>query len=167
MSDTLTAVAKVIRDLLPYDEQLIRIGRQNFEQEDFETNYIVIDALGDALLTSSTETFDGTAEELSVGGVWRGPVTLDFYGSGTYNRAAQTALKLKTQTARELKRTYGVTIYHATGLIDLKQLTGQAYGERVQITCQVEISLEFKETILRIDTAQIQIRNEDGVQYDA
>ena len=89
MSDTLTAVAKVIRDLLPYDEQLIRIGRQNFEQEDFETNYIVIDALGDALLTSSTETFDGTAEELSVGGVWRGPVTLDFYGSGTYNRAAQ------------------------------------------------------------------------------
>ena len=165
MNPTLVKVAKVVRDLLTYNEQLIRIGRQNFEQADFETNYIVVDALGQASQTASLETFNGTTEKLSLGAIWRGPVTLDLYGSGTYNRAIELILRLRSQKSRELQRTNGITIYHPTGPTDLKQLTGQIYGERVQLEMQVEVSTEFTETILRIDTAQLEISTEEGIEY--
>lgn len=164
MNEITQRVARVVRDLLVYNEQLIRIGRQDFTQADFETNYIVVDDVGQALQTASLETFDGDAEELSLGGIWRGPVTLDFYGSGTYNRAIQFSLLLRSQAARELKRTHGITIYHPTGPTDLKQLTGQQYGERLQIEMQVEISLDSSVDTLRIDTAQLEFRNEQGTE---
>ena len=165
-SDTLKKVGSVVRDLLDYDEQLIKFGRQNFEQADFETDYIVIDDLGRATQTASLESYDGDAEVLSLGGIWRGPVTLDFYGSGTYNRAIQFSLLLRSQAAKELKQTYGVSIYHPTGPTDLKQLTGLQYGERLQIEMQVEISLESSVDTLRIDTAQLEIRTEKGIVHD-
>ena len=44
-SSILRTIAIFTRDLLSYDEQLIRIGRQEFEREQFETAYIVIDTL--------------------------------------------------------------------------------------------------------------------------
>ena len=164
MNEITKRVALVVRDLLSYDEQLIRVGRQNFTQKDFETDYIVVDDVGQSLQTASLETFDGDAESLSLGGIWRGPVTLDFYGSGTYNRAIQFSLLLRSQGARELKRTHGITIYHPTGPTDLKQLTGQQYGERLQIEMQVEISLDSSVDTLRIDTAQLEFRNEQGTE---
>jgi len=166
MNPTLQLVALLIRDLLTYNEQLIRIGRQNFVQEDFETDYIVIDALGQSAQQSSLETYDGTTEVLSLGAVWRGPVTLDFYGSGAYTRAGQVCLLLRSQAALELKRTLGITTYHPTGPTDLKQLTGQQYGERVQIEMMVEISLDTDIDTRRIDTAQIELRTEEGIFYD-
>ena len=166
MSEATKRVALVVRDLLGVDEQLIRIGRQNFTQEDFETDYIVVDALGASLQTASLESFNGTSESLSLGGIWRGPVTLDFYGSGTYNRAIQFSLALRSQLGRELKRTHGITIYHPTGPTDLKQLTGQQYGERIQLEMQVEISLDNSAETLRIDTAQLEIRTEQGIEHN-
>ena len=165
MNLILQRVAKVVRDLLEVDEQLIRIGRQNFTQEDYETNYIVVDDVGQSLQTASLETFDEDAETLSLGGIWRGPVTLDFYGSDTYNRAINFSLLLRSQTARELKRTHEITIYHPSGPTDLKQLTGQQYGERVQIEMQVEISLDSSVDTLRIDTAQLELNSEKGTEH--
>lgn len=166
MSDTLVKVATLIRDLLSYDEQLIRIGRQNFVQEDFETDYIVVDALGQSVQQSSLETYNGTTEVLSLGGVWRGPVTLDFYGAGAYTRAGQVCLLLRSQAALELKRTLGITTYHPAGPTDLKQLTGQQYGERVQIEMMVEVSLDIDIDTKRIDTAQLELRTEEGIFYN-
>ena len=164
MNEITKRVALVVRDLLGIDEQLVRIGRQNFTQVDFETDYIVVDDVGQALQTASIETFDGDTESLSLGGIWRGPVTLDFYGSDTYNRAIQFGLLLRSQAARELKRTHDVTIYHPTGPTDLKQLTGQQYGERLQIEMQVEISLDSSVDTLRIDTAQLEFNTEKGTE---
>ena len=166
MNEILKRVGLVVRDMLNIDEQLIRFGRQEFEQEDFETDYIVIDDLAQALQQSSLEKFDDVNESLSLGGIWRGAVTLDFYGSDTYNRAIQFSLSLRTQAARELKRTHGITIYHPTGVTDVKQLTGQQYGERMQIEMQVEISLDSSIDTLSIDTAQLEIRTEQGIEHN-
>lgn len=166
MNTVLQKVAMFTRDLLGVDEQLIRIGRQGFPEDDFETNYIVIDALGQSQRSASLETFDGEDEVLSLGGVWKGPVTLDFYGSGTYTRAIDFSLRIASQTALELKKTLGIMIYHPTGPTDLKQLTGQQYGERVQLEMMVEYSTDVDIDTLRIDTEQIEIRNEQGVQYN-
>ena len=165
-SETLIRVAKFTRDLLSVDEQLIRIGRQNFERKDFEADYIVIDALGPALRSGSMEDFDGDTEKLSLGAIWKGPVTLDFYGDDAYTRAIDFSLRMRSQDARELRRALGISIYQVSGITDVKALTGQQYGERMQITATVEISNQVIIDTLRIDTAQLEIRNEEGVQFN-
>lgn len=163
MSPALVAIAKLVRDLLNYDEQLIRIGRHGESREDFETAYIVVDALAPAAPVGNMETYDGTAEELKLGSMWRGSVTLDFYGDSAYTRARDFSLLAKSQTAYELKRTLGINAYYASGPTDLKALTGQQYGERVQIEMVVEISADVTIDTLRIDTAQTEIRDEEGI----
>lgn len=163
MSPVLVAVAKLVRDLLSYDEQLIRIGRQNFSREDLETDYIVVDALGQSVRGSSLEDYDGTAEELKLGALWRGPVTLDFYGENAYTRAIEFGLHSRSQAALELKQTFGINALHPTGPTDLKALTGQQYGERVQLEMMVEYSTDVTIDTLRIDEAQFEIRNEEGI----
>jgi hypothetical protein len=163
MNPVLVAVAKLVRDLLDYDEQLIRIGRQNFSREDLEIDYIVIDSLAPAAQVASLESYDGTAEELKLGAMWRGPVTLDFYGDEAYTTSRNFSLLARSQTAYELKRTLGINTYHASGPTDLKALTGQQYGERVQIEMVVETSSDVTINTLRIDTAQIEIRTEEGI----
>lgn len=165
-SPILIAVAKFVRDLLNYDEQLIRIGRQDFTREQFETAYIVVDALGQQARAASSETYDGTAEVLSLGAMHRGPVTLDFYGEGAYTRANDFSLLMRSQAALELKQTLGINIHQPSGLTDVKMLTGQQYGERVQLEMVTEVSTETDIGTLRIDTAQLKISNENGVQQD-
>lgn len=163
-SEHLIRVAKFVRDLLVVDEQLIKIGRQNFKREQFETDYIVVDDLGAMLRSASLETYDGDTEELSLGEIRKGPVTLDFYGPDAYTRANDFVLRMRTEVARELRRTLGITIYQAKGITDVKALTGQQYGERMQVEMTVEISTEIIIDTLRIDTAQIETRTEEGIE---
>lgn len=165
MNETLKRVSLFVRDLLSYDEQLIRMGRQNFEQEEYETAYIVIDGLGQQAQTATLETYDGENEVMSLGGIWRGPVTLDFYATGAYNRAIDFILRARSQAALELKQALAITIYHATGPTDVKQLTGQQYGERIQIEMQVEISLDVDIDTLYIDQEQLEIHSQEGIEH--
>lgn len=160
----LVQTALFTRDLLSYDEQLIRLGRQNFERDDFEADYIVIDALGAAQRLGSLETYDGDAEEQSLGAVWRLPVTLDFFGDGAYSRALEFSNRARSQAAYDLKRTHGIEVNQASGITDVKALTGQQYGERVQIELSVQFSADTTIETLRIDEAQFEIRNEEGIQ---
>ena len=163
-SEHLIRVAKFVRDLLAVDEQLVRIGRQNFERKQFEAGYIVVDGLGALLRSGSLETYDGDAEQISLGTVWKGPVTLDFYGEDAYTRANDFSLRICSQAARELRRTLGITIYQVSGITDVKALTGQQYGERMQVAVTIEISNQVVIDTLRIDTAQLEIRTEEGIQ---
>lgn len=164
MNPILVAVAKFVRDLLAYDEQLIRIGRQNFEREDFETNYIVVDALGQAQRVGSLETYDGDTEIATYGAVWRLAVTLDFFGDGAYSRALEYVNRARSQAAHDLKRTLELEVHQPGGITDVKQLTGQQYGERVQVEFTAEYSVDTAIDTLRIDEAQLEIRNEEGIQ---
>ena len=163
-AEPLKRVAILIRDLLAVDESLVRIGRQNFEQADFETAYYVVDSLAQAQSVSSLEIYDGDTEVLKLGSVWREAVTVDVYGPNAYSRAIELCLKLRSQAARELRDTLGVAVYHPKGPTDLKQLTGQQYGERQQLEMQVEISLDVSIATKRIDTVQLEIRTEKGIQ---
>lgn len=151
--------AKYIRDLLSVDEALIRIGRHGFERESFDSEYIVIDMLGKFTQVGSLETYDSATEILSLGAVWSGIVTVDFFGDAAYSKATSFSLLSRSQTAYELKRALGIAIYHSTGPTDLKMLTGQQYGERQQIEMKIEVSSQASASTLRIDTAQTDIRS--------
>lgn len=164
-NETLKSVAKVVRDLLTYNEQLIKTGRQNFEREQFEIDYIVIDSLSPMLRVASNEEFDGVSEKLDIGDMYQGVVTLDFYGSNAYATAINLGLLMRSQAALELKRSNGINMYQMTGITDVKALTGQQYGERVQIEFNVEFNANVLIDTLRINTAQIEIRSEGGIEY--
>ena len=161
MTPILVAIAKLVRDLMTYDEQLIRIGRQNFAREDFSRPYVVIDALGAQQLLATNEMFDGTAESLSLGSLWTGPVTLDFYGTGAYTRVAEFCARLRTQTACDLQRTLGIVCYLPRNVIDVRALTGQQYGERIQVELTVSAPTNLTIDTLRTDIAQIEMREDD------
>ena len=165
-SSLLRSVAVFVRDLLSYDEQLIRIGRQNFERTNFETGYIIIDALAPSARVGSSEQYDGDAESQALSDHWRGTVTIDFYGSNAYTRATEFCARCRGQQAYEPRVSTGVDVHRPSGITDVAALTGQQYGELVQVECVVEHMTAVAVDTLRIDTAQTEIRNESGVQYN-
>lgn len=150
----LISTARVIRDLLQHSENLIQFGRVNFEQQQFETNYIVIDALGPETPLTRSQSFDAEVEKMTYSARVSKPLTVDFYGFGAYANAAKFMQLVKSQASYNLQQTNGITLYGARAMTDLKQLTGQQYGERYQIELTAHYSPAQIADILRIDSAE-------------
>lgn len=166
MTTPIIGLAKFARDLLGISEQLIRLGRHNFTQDEMTRQYVVIDVLS-LVRVSESESFDGVAEEMEYGDIWRGTFTLDFYGDGAYNRAKEFGRLARSQRAAELKRSLGLTVYRAGTAQNVAQLTGQQYGDRWQIEIVIDVSESTLVETLRIDDAQLQIRTERGIEHDS
>lgn len=156
MNPATKLIALFIRDLMGYNESLIKIGRLNEDQDDFNTAYVVVDSLGQASRESRLESYDGSTEEIKYGTIWQAPVTIDFYASGAYSRASEFQLRMRTDAASDLRKSLQINILQVSGLIDVKQLTGQQYGERIQLSLVVEYNQEIAISALSIDTAQFE-----------
>lgn len=157
MNEGLRKVALWLRDLLEYDEGLILIGRRNFEREDFETDYITVDTLGQGVLKGSGTRYDSEAEAETLTLLYSFPVTLNFYGSDAHSRAMRLVALRRSQESHELQRDYGVVVHSPESITDAKALTGQQYGERIEVVLNAEY--EHAETLdrKRIDNAQTEI----------
>lgn len=167
MSDpVLIQLARFVRDLLPHPESQVKIGRQNFDRQAFETDYIVIDSLAADIPLTSSESYDGEAEEMEYSELVSRPVTFDFYGFNAHANCRKFRLLARSQAALELQDTLGITVWHPSGATDVKSLTGQQYGERMQLECQVHYSPSLVVDILRIDTVQLRIIGERGLIYE-
>ena len=160
MNEALRLTALFVRDLLTYNEQLIRVGRQNYEIEDFEIPYIGVDALGAAQRLASGQKYDGTAEEMTYQQQWQAPVTLSFYGPDAWITATQFGLLIQSQKALELQESLGLGVYQVSTITDVKILAGVTYGERQDITLNVRFAISVDVDILRIDTAELEVRHE-------
>jgi len=167
MSDPiLIQLGRLVRDLLPHPEAMIKIGRQNFDRKDFEQPFIVVDALsGDAPLASSSQ-YDDVAEEMTYAELVSRAVTFDFYGPTAHTLCRNFRLLARSQKSLELQDALGLTLWHPGPATDVKSLTGQQYGERMQLECQVHYSPTVVVDILRIDTAQLRIIGERGLIYE-
>ena len=157
MNEALRQTAIFIRDLLDYDEQLIRIGRIDHDIEDFTTAYIGVDVLGQSMRLSSGKGYDGETEVMTYAQNWRAPVTVTFYGDGAWDRANKFALLTSSQKGFELQQAQGIGVLLASGITDVKILAGQQYGERQELTLNVLYSVSVDIDTLRIDTAQVEI----------
>lgn len=152
-----------IRDLLEYDVSLIERGRRNFEQQDFETAYIVVDGLGAERALTRSSSFDGDAEEMEYSRKYAKPVTIDFYGpiskgldgSKAYENAHNFITLIGSQTSKDLQETLGITVGSVSAITDVKALTGQQYGERLQLSIVMHYNVTKSVPTLRIDTAQL------------
>lgn len=167
MSDPIIIQLKrFARDLLPHPEDLIKSGRVNFDRKEFEMNYIVVDSLAGDVPLASSERYDGEAEQMEYSEYVSRLFTFDFYGPAAHANCRRFRLLSRSEASLELQQALGITVWHPGAATDLKSLTGQQYGERMQLECQVHYSPSEVVDILRIDTAQLRIIGERGLIYE-
>lgn len=167
MSDPIiTQLKRFVRDLLTHPENMIKSGRVNFDRKEFEMNYIVVDSLAGDVPLSSSERYDGESEQMEYSEYVSRLFTFDFYGPGAHANCRKFRLLARSEQSLELQQALGITVWHPGAATDLKSLTGQQYGERMQLECQVHYSPSEVVDILRIDTAQLRIIGERGLIYE-
>lgn len=167
MTDPVTIqLMRFTRDLLGHPEEFIKAGRQNFDRQHFEQPYIVIDSLAGDIPLSSSESYDGALEQMAYIEQVSRPFVWDFYGPTAHTLCRNFRLLARSQSSLELQQSLGVTVWHPTAATDVKSLTGQQYGERMQLQCQVHYCPSVVVDILRIDTAQLRIISERGLIYE-
>lgn len=162
----LIQLQRYVRDLLGHPEAYVKAGRQNFDRQHFEQPYIVVDSLsGDVPLASSTR-YDEVAEEMQYSELVSRAFTFDFYGPTAATLCGNFRLLARSELSLELQQGLNITVFHPGAATNVKQLTGQQYGERMQLECQVHYSPSLIVDILRIDIAQLRIIGERGLIYE-
>jgi hypothetical protein len=159
----LKKIAALICDVMGIDESsgLVLIGRRNFEQKDAKTGYIVVDQLGTSERESGSEQYDGDAEVMTYSAIYKTSVTIEFYGDAAHDNARELAGRLRSQAAFEKKYALGIGVNQVSSISDVAQLTGQQYGNRLQMTVVAHDCRTVDVETKRIDVAQFRILTED------
>ncbi len=152
----LIAVARFVRDLLVYDEQLIKFDRKNIIATDFSTGYIVVNGSLPQSVIARGQRFNGATEVMTYTAAVSHSIVLEFYGDKAYSNAEQYLMLSASQKANELRRKNGLTIMSVSNITDVGQLLGQSHGNRVQLSFNIQYAPARDVQTLRIDTPQFQ-----------
>lgn len=155
------SVARFVRDLLTYNEQLIKFDRTMTQQDDLNTGYIVVNTSAQAATQSRGKSFDGEAEVMKYSATMQQSVVLEFYGDAAYTNANDFLLLSDSQAARDLKRSLGLTVHNVRQMTDVKQLLGSQYGNRVHVEFNITYTPSRDVATLRIDSTQFEFKIED------
>lgn len=152
----LIAVARFVRDLLGYDEQLIKFDRKNIISTDFATSYIVVNGSLPQSVLARGQRFNGVTEVMTYTAAVSHSIALEFYGDGAYSNAEDYLMLSASQKANELRRKNGLTIMSVSNITDVGQLLGQSHGNRVHLSFNIQYAPARDVQTLRIDTPQFQ-----------
>ena len=155
----MTAVIKValfVRDLLQVDETIIKIGRNNLEQ-DFTKLQIVVDILGAQQVVTNSRKFNSTTEVMNYNNTQAATVTCNFYGNGAYTKANEFVNLCKSQRAQDLKYTLKLRVGNPTSITNVKKLTGTQYSEQYEVELSITHSEAVNVSTLRIDTENLDL----------
>lgn len=152
----LIAVARFVRDLLAYDEQLIKFDRRNVQATDFATSYIVVNGGLPQTVLARGQRFDGASEVMTYTAAVSHAIVLEFWGDAAYTNAEAFLMLSESQRANELRRTHSLTIMAVSNITDVGQLLGQSHGNRVHLSFNVQYAPAHEVQTLRIDTPQFQ-----------
>ena len=163
MADALLRQVQLyLRDLLGYPDAEIVLGRSNEARGANDSDLVVVDNLGaDRALATATD-YDGEAEVLTLSERASRTVTVDFYGPAAHDRVFHFRRTSRSQAAQELQAGLGITVWHASGVTDIRALTGLQRGDRLQIEMRVHYSPSEAIETLRIDTANVEVLTEAG-----
>lgn len=157
---SLDALAAYVRDLLVYDASLIVIGRENLNRVTSGRGYILIDELVSTPM-GRRYAYNGTTEVEQFVLDVKGAFTIDFFGDSAAANAKKFRLLQSSEKSFELQRTNGICVGHTTTITDLKSLDGNQFNPRFQIVVNVVSSEAATVSTLRIDTAVVQIINNE------
>jgi hypothetical protein len=162
----LIQLQRYVRDLLQHPEDFVKAGRQNFDRKQFEQPYIVVDSLSPDVPLASSRKYDDVAEQMQYSELVSRAFTFDFYGLTAAALCSRFRIMARTELSSDLQQDLNITVFHPGAATNVKQLTGQQYGERMQLECQVHYSPSLIVDILRIDIAQLRIIGERGLIYE-
>ncbi|EKN5984131.1 hypothetical protein QK105_002643 [Yersinia enterocolitica] len=152
----LIAVARFVRDLLDYDEQLIKFDRRNIISSDFAASYIVVNGSLPQSVLARGQRFNGDTEVMTYTAAVSHSIVLEFYGYNAYTNAESFLMLSESQLANELRRKNALTIMSVSNITDVGQLLGQSHGNRVHLSFNVQYAPARDVQTLRIDTPQFQ-----------
>ncbi|EPR2254944.1 phage neck terminator protein [Yersinia enterocolitica] len=152
----LIAVARFVRDLLDYDEQLIKFDRRNIISSDFAMSYIVVNGSLPQSVLARGQRFSSDAEVMTYTAAVSHSIVLEFYGYNAYTNAESFLMLSESQLANELRRKNALTIMSVSNITDVGQLLGQSHGNRVHLNFNVQYAPARDVQTLRIDTPQFQ-----------
>ncbi|EKN5130131.1 hypothetical protein DYG66_21510 [Yersinia enterocolitica] len=152
----LIAVARFVRDLLGYDEQLIKFDRRNIISSDFAASYIVVNGSLPQSVLARGQRFNGDTEVMTYTATVSHSIVLEFYGYNAYTNAESFLMLSESQLANELRRKNALTIMSVSNITDVGQLLGQSHGNRVHLSFNVQYAPARDVQTLRIDTPQFQ-----------
>lgn len=150
------AVARFVRDLLDYDEQVIKFDRRNIISSDFAASYIVVNGSLPQSVLARGQRFNGDTEVMTYTAAVSHSIVLEFYGDNAYTNAESFLMLSESQLANELRRKNALTIMSVSNIIDVGQLLGQSHGNRVHLSFNVQYAPARDVQTLRIDTPQFQ-----------
>lgn len=152
----LKAVARFVRDLLDYDEQLIKFDRRNIQASDFSTSYIVVNGAMPQAVLARGQHFDGATEVMTYTAAVSHAIVLEFWGDSAHTNAEAFLMLSESQRANELRRTHALTIMAVSNITDVGLLLGQSHGNRLHLSFNVQYAPAHDVQTLRIDTPQFQ-----------
>lgn len=153
----LIAIAKFIRDLLAYNEQLIKFDRQDMPEQDFNTSYIVVNGSGISNKQFSGRDYDGEGEIMRYSETMSQSVIIEFYGDDAYTNSSRFSILNESQAAADLKRQLGLSVSHKSSATDVKQILGDSHGNRVHVEINITYNASLDVDTLRIDSAEYEI----------
>lgn len=145
-------VAMFVRDMLDYDEALIKFDRRDTQQEDVNTSYIVVNNSQASTVLSTGQSYDGDNEIMNYNTTLSQAFTIEFYGDLAYTNSQQFTLLTRSQKAKELLRNLLITVYNVSSATDVKKLLGSQYGNRVHVDFNINYTPSTDVEVLRIDT---------------
>jgi hypothetical protein len=156
----LNLVCDYVKGLLNFDETKIVIGRLNFEANDFNENFIVVDSLNMKPL-GTTEKWNNDVmiycTRISAN------ITIDFLGNNSLQNASNFINLQSSQNASDLQNELNIGVFHSKSIKNLKEQVGLNYYMRYQIELVVMTTLETEVNTLNIESAQFELHNEKEV----
>ncbi|SQC34219.1 phage neck terminator protein [Kluyvera cryocrescens] len=152
----LKAVARFVRDLLDYDEQLIKFDRRNIQASDFSTSYIIVNGAMPQTVLARGQRFNGEVEVMTYTAAVSHAIVLEFWGDNAHINAEAFLMRSESQRANELRRTHALTIMAVSNITNVGLLLGQSHGNRVNLSFNVQYAPAHDVQTLRIDTPQFQ-----------
>lgn len=158
MSQVKKRLARVVRDLLEYDESIVILGRNNINYEDFGELLIVIDTLTSTAV-GNTPSYDGESEVHNYSSLYASPCTINVYGNNASGIADRLVQLIQSEKCKDLQYQHQITVYNATSITDLGFLAGSQYNERYEIALNAQLTKSVDVETLRIDTPVFQFLN--------
>lgn len=152
--DPVIQLAKYTRDLLSLPEAQIKLGRDNFDNTDFNETLIVVDTLVTVPQYNSF-SYDGNNEIMSYIVNMLGDFTLNFYGLDAEANAQRWIALNTSEAARQLQKALEIQIYNGTSFNNLRWLPGSEYRNRIEVSVKMRYNIVETNDVGRIDEVQL------------
>jgi len=153
-------LANYITSLMTFEPTKVLIGRENATKETFAQNYIVVDTLTASENISSNREYDSETERETLITTLRGRFTLEFYGDNAEQNANTFVNLQSSQKARDLQKSYGISVFRGYSVNNLKQIYGNRYFNRYEIEVIIQYNISTVIDTLRIEEIPISYKTD-------